>query len=129
MELLVSWFRFLVKMVVGEDEYHWHELTVFIHQLDVGHITVICFDFPDDDDDDDVGARYSAEPGNDNTVGGWSSPQTEYTKPTKRFNFVRAVRSELQAHPSPSIDWRHMQALLLRLAVIVGDRGVWAIAK
>lgn len=37
-------------MINGSAKYYWHEMTLFIHQLDApgSHVTVLCFEVPDD---------------------------------------------------------------------------------
>jgi len=98
-------------MINGPAEYYWHEMTFFIHQLDApgSHITVLCFEVPDDPVNNDP-----TKPG---------EPEPEVTP----HNFLHELKLELGCLPAGhNLDWRNMQSLLLRQAIIVVDRGVWA---
>lgn len=109
----ISWFRLLVKMI-RKREYDWHEMTFFIHQLDSlgSHVTVLCFEVPDD-------------PVNDNLT---KSVEPEFK--TTPYNFLDELKSELTRLPAGTIpDWQYMQSLLLRQAIIVVDRGIWTCSK
>lgn len=110
----VSWFRLLIKMINGLEEYYWHEMTFFIHQLDApdSPVTVICFEVPDDP----IDSNDPAKP---------DGPKPEI----EPHNFLKELKTELEDSPNRKIDWRYMQSLLLRQAIIVVDRGVWACSK
>jgi len=99
-------------MISGHKEYYWHEMTFFIHQSggQGGHITVVCFEVPDDEVDDSNPTKPS-------------NPEREI----EPHNFLRELKIELDQVPANhSIDWRYVQSLLLRQAIVVVDRGVWA---
>jgi hypothetical protein len=100
------------------DVYYWHEMTFLIHQLDGpdNFVTVLCFEVPDDPvgDDTDPKTVKSNNAGLD----------------LKPFNFLGELCAELNG-PSRHLthDWKYMQSLLLRHAIAVVDRGVWACSK
>lgn len=100
--------------MIRKREYDWHEMTFFIHQLDSlgSHVTVLCFEVPDD-------------PVNDNLT---KSVEPEFK--TTPYNFLDELKSELTRLPAGTIpDWQYMQSLLLRQAIIVVDRGIWTCSK
>jgi len=101
-------------MINGLEEYYWHEMTFFIHQLDApgSPVTVLCFEVPDDPVDDNPAKPDDAEP----EIG--------------PYNFLKELKAELDSLPANHIlDWRYMQSLVLRQAIMVVDRGVWACSK
>ncbi|KAK5079682.1 hypothetical protein LTR70_009299 [Exophiala xenobiotica] len=119
----ISWFRMLVKMIkgVGEHnwdelgEYYWHEMTFLVHQIDGPNkvVTVICFEVPDDDIDQKKNSNVT-EHGDERSL----------SKPT---NFLKELATILNSLPTPfDLDWRYMQSLLLRQAIMVADVGIWA---
>ncbi|KAK5940662.1 hypothetical protein PMZ80_007079 [Knufia obscura] len=105
-------------MIEGVDDYYWNEMTFFIHQPNDtnDHLTVLCFEVPDDDVDDDDHSS-SAKDMTTNTS-------------SKPYNFLKQLRQTLAALPHETdLDWRCMQSLLLYQAVVVADIGVWACSK
>lgn len=104
-------------MVNGMKEYYWHEMTFFIHQLDGPNkfVTVLCFEVPDDTDDN---TDPKAVKNGNSSLG------------LKPFDFLEKLCAELNG-PARNIthDWRYMQSLVLRQAIAVIDRGVWACSK
>ena len=100
-------------MIGGKQDYYWHEMTFFIHQPHKGDITVLCFEVPNDEPDPDAQLKPDI---------------TEHQ--TRPHNFLDELKAELNALPTDhNLDWRYMQSLLLRHAVVVVDRGVWACSK
>jgi len=102
-------------MINGHKDYYWHEMTFLIHQSSGQgrHITVVCFEVPDDKVDS-----------NDSTNPSDSECEIE------PHNFLKELKVELDnAPPHHIVDWRYVQSLLLRQAIVVVDRGVWACSK
>lgn len=106
-------------------------MTFFIHEPDNKEVTVLMFDVPDHEEKDSSTShgQSNGNPVSSNPVKGH---QTQPFRPkVKSYNFVTELCEELNrcSQSRRKIDWKFMQAVLLKQSITVVDRAVWACSK